>query len=285
MSHYESKYKTNYTKRENEDENNVNLFVNQYQGSGTGNPYEKCIFYNFKSIATLVDNLLQKNKKDYKLRDEFFDEMIKAVNKIQEDNWKIFKDKFPKDAHYEFQNSKEDNIDKNLINDILKKLNDEGRIAIKPIIEKYKEKLKKNTEGSMRKLIAKLLSEGKKKEEIVKIIKSHLKNKIKANDADTNVKNLFATIAVSIKSAGEAYDVGDVAHLNFTLNTVTSIKKTISELEKILTEIKTANETPGGEPVEPIEESKKDLTLKPAEVKPEIKSEPTSEIKKSEEVK
>jgi hypothetical protein len=123
--------------------------------------------------------------------------------------------------------------------------------------------------GSMKKLIAKLLSEGKKKEEIVKIIKSHLKSKIKANDADTNVKNLFSTIAVSIKSAGEAYDVGDVAHLNFTLNTVTSIKKVISELERVLTEIKTANETPGGEPVEPIE-PKKDLTLKPSEVKPEI---------------
>jgi translation initiation factor IF-3 len=134
----------------------------------------------------------------------------------------------------------------------------------------------------MRRLIAKLLSEGKKKEEIIKIIAIHLKSKIKANDVDTNVKNLFSTIAVSIKSAGEAYDVGDVAHLNFTLNTVTSIKKTISELEKVLTEIKTANETPGGEAPTAIEEPKKDLILKPAtEVKPEVKS----EIKKSEEVK
>jgi len=92
----------------------------------------------------------------------------------------------------------------------------------------------------MKQRIKELKASGKTNEEIKMILLDEmLAKKIEAGD-DTAIKNNFEAIAVSIKQAADAFSKNDIAHLTFTINCISSMKKLISELEKQLVEKKEA---------------------------------------------
>jgi len=99
--------------------------------------------------------------------------------------------------------------------------------------------------------IKKLLASGVAEEKIEKII-----------SADDSINLKFETVTQGLKTAYDAYNVGDMANLNVAVDNLNSVKKNVGDLEKELKQYQEAMQQPG-------------VNTKPVEEPAEAPAEPT----------